>query len=265
VEIWARRIDLPTGQIVIAVVRDISARTEADQIRDEVLSAISHDLRSPLGSIKLHAQSLQRLVRRGDAPDPKRLDEGLSAIDSLSMRVAFLLDDIVDIARDRGQQGVPFEPEPTDLVELAHRCTDEVRSSAGRDVQVEAATEAIVGLWDPRGIERVVLNLLTNAIKYSPSGGKVVVRIERVEEAAGPHAVLVVQDAGIGIPAADLPRIFERYRRGRNVGKIAGTGVGLTGARQIVERHGGAIELTSDEGAGTRVTVRLPLEPPAVE
>ena len=125
VEIWSRRLDLPTGPIGLSVVRDISAQLEADQIREEVLTAISHDLRSPLNSIKLHAQSLQRLVRRGETPDPKRLDDGLSAIDTMSTRVAFLLDDVVDMARDRSQQGVPFEPEPTDLVALARRCTEE--------------------------------------------------------------------------------------------------------------------------------------------
>jgi signal transduction histidine kinase len=152
-----------------------------------------------------------------------------------------------------------------DLVELAHRCAEEVRTSAGRDVQVEAAAETVVGLWDPRGIERVVSNLLTNAIKYSPHGGQVRVRVERVEEDATPHARLVVQDEGIGIPVTDLSQIFERYRRGRNVGKIAGTGIGLTGAKQIVERHGGAIDVASTEGAGTRVTVSLPLEPPAAD
>jgi PAS domain S-box-containing protein len=266
VEIWSRRLDLPTGAIGLSVVRDISAQREADQIREEVLTAISHDLRSPLNSIKLHAQSLQRLLRRGETPDPKRLDDGLSTIDTMSTRVAFLLDDIVDMARDRGQSGVPFEPEPTDLVELARRCAEEVRSSAGRDleVQVEATAERVVGIWDPRGIERVVLNLLTNAIKYSPQGGTVRVQVDRVAEDTTPHALLVVQDNGIGIPAADLSQIFERYRRGRNVGRIAGTGVGLTGAKQIVERHGGAIDVASTEGAGTRVIVSLPLEPPVV-
>jgi PAS domain S-box-containing protein len=264
VEIWSRRLDLRTGAIGLSVVRDISAQLEADQIREEVLTAISHDLRSPLNAIKLHAQSLQRLVRRGEAPDPKRLDDGLSAIDTMSTRVAFLLDDVVDMARDRGHQGVPFEPEPTDLVALARRCLEEVTSSTDRDVQFAAAAETVVGLWDPRGIERVVLNLLTNAIKYSPQGGSVTLRIEPVADDAIPHALLVVQDEGIGIPAADLPQIFERYQRGRNVGRIAGTGIGLTGAKQIVERHGGAIDVTSAEGAGTRVTVRLPLEPTPV-
>jgi signal transduction histidine kinase len=167
------------------------------------------------------------------------------------------------MARDRSHAGIPFEPEPTDLVALARRCAEEVRSSAGRDVQVEAGAETVVGRWDPRGIERVMLNLLTNAIKYSPPGGVVRIQVDRVAEDATPHALLVVQDEGIGIPAADLPQIFERYRRGRNVGKIAGTGIGLTGAKQIVERHGGTIDVASTEGAGTRVTVALPLAPPA--
>jgi signal transduction histidine kinase len=130
-------------------------------------------------------------------------------------------------------------------------------------VQVEASEEKIVGRWDPRGIERVVLNLLTNAIKYSPQGGAVTIQVGRVADNANPHAQLVVQDEGIGIPAADLSQIFERCRRGRNVGKIAGTGIGLTGAKQIVERHGGAIDVASTEGVGTRVTVSLPFEPPA--
>ncbi|MCD6034092.1 MAG: response regulator receiver sensor signal transduction histidine kinase [Thermomicrobiales bacterium] len=111
----------------------------------------------------------------------------------------------------------------------------------------------------------MVLNLLANAIKYSPQGGAVTLQVERVADDATSHARLAVQDEGIGIPAADLTQIFERYRRGRNVGRIAGTGIGLTGARQIVERHGGAIEVKSTEGAGTRVTVTLPLEPPAVD
>ena len=263
VDIWSRRLDLPTGPIGLSVVRDISAQLEADQIREEVLTAISHDLRSPLNAIRLHAQSLQRVLRRGAEMDPKRLDEGLAAIDTMSMRVAFLLDDIVDIARDRGQHGVPFEPEPTDLVELAQRCAHEIQSASGRDVRVTTEVESIVGLWDPRGIERVVLNLLNNAVKYSPRGGDVTVQLERVEDTDDPQAVVRVNDEGIGIPATDLPRIFERYRRGRNVGQIAGTGIGLTGAKQIVERHGGAIDVTSNEGAGTRVTVRLPLEPEA--
>ena len=259
VEIWSRRLEFPDGPIGIAVVRDISERIAADQIREEVISAISHDLRSPLGSIKLQAQGLLRSLRRGAAPELDRLEQGLAAIDSMTVRVASLLDDIVDVARDRGPQGVPFAPEPTDLVALAERCVDEVRAASGRDVRVTAMDEPVVGEWDPRGIERVILNLLTNSVKYSPAGGTIVVEVGRRKGADGERAVLAVEDRGIGIPAPDLERIFERYRRGRNVGSIAGTGVGLTGARQIVERHGGTIEIESEEGRGTRAAVRLPL------
>ncbi len=260
VESWTRRLDLPTGPIGIAVVRDITERREGDLIREEVLTAISHDLRNPLGSIKLHAQSLQRALRRGGTVDPQRLDDGLTAISTMSTRVASLLEDIVDVARDRGPGAIPFDPEPTDLVALTHRCAAEIRTAASHDVQVASAVESLVGQWDSRGIERVLLNLLNNAVKYSPGGGAVTVRIDRIDEAEGPAARIVVEDEGIGIPAADLARIFERYRRGRNVGQIAGTGMGLTGARQIVERHGGAMAIASVEGRGTQVTVRLPLE-----
>jgi PAS domain S-box-containing protein len=259
VEIWWRRLGFPTGPIDIAVVRDISERREADQIREELLTAIAHDLRNPLGSIKLQTQTLQRSIRRGGIPDPKRLDDGLAAIDAMTTRVASLLEDIVDLARERGEQGIPFDPEPTDLVALTERCVEEIRSSARHDVRVEAAEASLVGMWDSRGMERVLLNLLNNAVKYSPGGSPVTVRVERVEGEGAPSARLVVEDEGIGIPAADLTRIFERYLRGRNVGQIAGTGMGLPGARQIVERHGGTIAVSSADGRGTQVTVELPL------
>ena len=261
VEIWARRLDLATGPIVIWLIRDISERIVADQAREEVLTAISHDLRNPLGSIKLRAQTLRRAIERGQAPDLGRLDEGLAAIDAMSSRIASLLEDIVEIARTRGSEGPPFSPEPADLVALAARCVDEAGAASDRDLRVAADVPTLVGLWDAQSIERVVLNLLNNALKYSIAG-EVTVHIERIADEQGAHwASLTIQDRGIGIPASDLPRIFERYRRGRNVGQVAGTGLGLTGAKQIIERHGGAIAVASEEGRGTRVTIRLPLEP----
>jgi signal transduction histidine kinase len=216
-----------------------------------------------LSSIKLHAQMLQRLVRRGGTFDPARLDDSLTAINSMTTRVTFLLEDIVDVALTRGGEGIPLTPEPTDLVSLVQRCAVEAATTTQREVNVEAPAEPIVGQWDPRAIERVVLNLLNNALKYSPGGGAVAVRVEAIDD--GGWALLEVADEGIGIPAADLARIFERYRRGRNVGQIGGTGLGLTGAKQMVERHGGSIALASEEGGGTTVTVRLPLDPPSVE
>jgi signal transduction histidine kinase len=102
---------------------------------------------------------------------------------------------------------------------------------------------------------------VANAVKYSPAGSPVVVRIDREEAPGGPVAMLSIADQGVGIPADDLPHIFERFRRGGNVaGRIAGSGLGLWGSQRIVAQHGGTIAIDSTEGKGTIVTVRLPLE-----
>jgi signal transduction histidine kinase len=105
-------------------------------------------------------------------------------------------------------------------------------------------------------------NLLSNAIKYSPAGGPVLVTVAREQIDGGAYAVLAVQDHGVGIPAADLSHIFERFHRASNVqGRISGTGIGLASARQIVEQHGGDLTVRSTEGQGSVFTVLLPLAP----
>jgi signal transduction histidine kinase len=113
---------------------------------------------------------------------------------------------------------------------------------------------------DGSRLERVIRNILDNAIKYSPDGAIVTVRLRRDDDESGSWAVLEIEDRGIGIPEADLPFVFERFRRGINVaGHIAGSGIGLTGAQQIVSQHGGAIAAESVEGKGSTFTLRLPL------
>ena len=117
-----------------------------------------------------------------------------------------------------------------------------------------------MGYWDTTRLERVISNLISNAIKYSPDGSEVVIEMMREDDEATSWAVLKVRDQGIGIPAKDLPFIFDRFHRGSNVvGRIEGTGLGLASARQIIEHHGGTIEATSQEGAGSTFIVRLPL------
>jgi signal transduction histidine kinase len=118
----------------------------------------------------------------------------------------------------------------------------------------------LVGSWDASRIERVVDNLFSNAIKYSP-GGVVQVELRREESDAGPWAVLAISDEGVGIPAADLPHIFTRFARGSNVqGRVAGTGIGLAGVRLLTEQHNGTIQAESVEGEGSTFTLKLPLE-----
>jgi signal transduction histidine kinase len=125
---------------------------------------------------------------------------------------------------------------------------------------VESDASSLITLADESRIERVVRNMLDNAIKYSPAGGDVTVRARREENDGGSWAVVTIEDRGLGIPAADLPYVFDRFRRGANVRRhIAGSGIGLTGAKQIVAQHGGAITVRSVEGEGSTFTLRLPL------
>ena len=118
-----------------------------------------------------------------------------------------------------------------------------------------------MGRWDRARIERVIANLVSNALKYSPGGDDVEVGVAREDRADGAaEAVVVVRDRGVGIPARDLPHVFEWFRRASNVeGRIQGSGVGLASARMIVEQHGGSIAAESREGEGSTFTVRLPL------
>jgi signal transduction histidine kinase len=124
------------------------------------------------------------------------------------------------------------------------------------ELRLESEAE-LIGAFDISRLRRVLNNLVDNAIKYSPQGGDVIVRLGH--EPAD-TAVLEVEDHGLGIPATDVSRIFDRFQRASNVeGRFAGTGIGLASARHIVESHAGSIEVDSREGAGTLFRVRLPL------
>jgi signal transduction histidine kinase len=117
----------------------------------------------------------------------------------------------------------------------------------------------LVGAWDADELARLLANLIGNAAKYSQPGSRVDIRVVRDVDADGRWAVLEVMDRGCGIPARDLPFIFEPFRRGSNVGRTAGSGLGLASAWRTVKLHGGLLSVESEESKGTCVTVRLPL------
>jgi signal transduction histidine kinase len=131
-------------------------------------------------------------------------------------------------------------------------------------LHVDPRVPALFGTWDAFRLERVLDNLLSNAIKYSPAGGEITLTAAEEHDATGAWAVVQVRDQGIGIPAEDLPHVFDRfYRAGNARGQAPGSGIGLAGARQIVEQHGGRISAESELGAGATFTLRLPLAPPS--
>lgn len=268
-------------RVVGAVVdfRDVSEREQlrAEQVartgaevalreRNDVLAAVSHDLKTPLTSVRGISQLLARRLTIGDPPTREEVLEWAARIQDASARMTRLLDDLLDASRLQAGHALDLRPVPTDLAELAARLASECqRQSSAHNVRVECTAKRAIGYWDSARLERVVANLLSNAVKYSPDGGEVVVRVRSEDVGDRAWAVLSILDHGVGIPAADLPHLFEPYFRAGNVaGAIPGHGLGLAGARRIVEQHGGAIDVESVEGFGSTFTVRLPMDASAV-
>jgi signal transduction histidine kinase len=232
------------------------------QAREELLSVVSHDLKNPLASIKGYAQLLRRRIERLGIPDAPRLLENLLKIDTASARMVAQIDQLLDAARLHAGQPLDLDPQWLDLVALVRQVAAERQQTTQKHIiQVASAVPELCGIYDPARIERVFANLLANAIKYSPQAGTIDVEIARASSDGTDWAVVTVCDQGIGIPADDLPRIFDRFHRAGNVTRqIQGTGIGLSSARQIVEQHGGEIDVVSQEGVGSSFRVRLPLE-----
>jgi PAS domain S-box-containing protein len=257
-----RRAEEERTQLLLS---EHQARIEAEgavHTRDELLSVVSHDLKNPLAAITGNAQLLKRRIGQSDATQPERLTEVVERINEAAGKMSALINELMDFGRLQVGQSLQLERALSDLVGVVRLTVDEQqRTTARHRILFKTEAKEITGLWDAGRLDRVLANLLSNAIKYSPNGGDVMVRLRREQASGREWAVLVVTDQGIGIPAADLPYIFEWFRRGENTsGRISGAGIGLASAKQIIEQHGGSISVESEEGAGTTFTVRLPVE-----
>lgn len=233
------------------------AAEAAVRARDELMAVASHDVKNPLTVIKGTADNLLRQLHDGRLPPIDRLTERVERIAGAAARATALLDDM----RATAAAAVAASGEPADLVALARAAVESYRDLAGaRRLELFHDDESLVGQWDALGLERVLDNLLSNAVKYSPSGGAIAVTVRRERGSDGEWAVLEVEDEGVGIPSAELPRIFDRFYRGSNVARrVSGSGIGLSAVRSTVEQIGGAVTARSTEGAGATFTVRLPL------
>jgi PAS domain S-box-containing protein len=253
-------VPLPTGPVYVGVLRDVSERRRFEQLQEEFLSALAHDLMNPLTTVRGQTQLQRRRIARGEPLDEDRLNAALESIDTASLRMSRLVDELADVMRLRAGSEIDLHRESFDLVALARRAADEhSRATERHRIEVISEVEMLIGFWDGPRLERVLGNLLGNAIKYSPAGGQIALRIARAGNGDAEFAVLSVEDCGVGIPQADLSLIFERFRRAGNVESFAGSGIGLAGAKRIVELHGGTISVTSTEGQGSTFTVRLPI------
>ncbi|CAN5658085.1 hypothetical protein BH23CHL7_BH23CHL7_21420 [soil metagenome] len=245
----------------VAVFQDITPLRDLDRQMDGFLASVSHDLKTPATIIKGRANLLLRSVDATGQARSELVAEGAQAIDEATAQLVRLVDELLDLSRLRMGQQVQLEFGPTDLVKIASRLAHEYQNMSPRHViNVLADGGRLVGDWDAARMERVLANLISNAVKYSPQGGEISVRVAPQEHEGHVWAVIEVEDHGLGIPAPDLERIFEPYYRGSNVpGSVSGTGVGLAGTRHIVEQHGGEISVESEVGQGTVMRVRLPL------
>lgn len=226
------------------------------RLRETFLASVAHDFKNPLHVIQGFTKLLRR---RGDsiAEDSEVLSDALQSITESTSALADLVDGLQDIVTLEAGRSLSLERAPVDLVALAREAAAACTQGASREVRVCSDGPELVGEWDRGRVQRILDNLLSNATKYSPEDGEVVVTIEEQRDTA----MLRVRDNGIGIPAEDLPRVFERFHRGRNVlDRIPGSGLGLWGVKRMVEEHGGSIVVESAERAGTTVTVVLPLQ-----
>jgi signal transduction histidine kinase len=175
--------------------------------------------------------------------------------------MAAQIQELLDVASLQAGQPLNLKFDAVDLMKLTRRVIDEyLESTRQHHIHLETQEAQLLCMGDEMRLDRVVTNLISNAIKYSPNGGSINVTVTRSIWDDNQYAILSVADQGIGIPAADMPRLFTPFQRGSNViGQIRGTGLGLASVRDIIEQHGGQITVESEEGRGSTFTLWLPL------
>jgi signal transduction histidine kinase len=246
------------------VEREREARAEseaANRTKDEFLAVLSHELRTPLNAIYGWARMLQSGRLEGDAT-AQALDV---IVRNADMQVR-LIDDLLDVSRIVAGR-MRLDVQPVDLRAVVQAAVDTVEpAAAAKEIRLQSVLDpgASSATGDPNRLQQVVWNLLVNAVKFTPKGGRVQVHLQRVDS----HVEIVVSDTGQGIRSELLPHIFERFRQADSTSTRphAGLGLGLALVRHLVELHGGTVTAESPgEGKGARFTVRLPLAAMAIE
>jgi PAS domain S-box-containing protein len=257
-DVLAINNDLTQRKKDAAELTRLEAAGAALRERDQLLATVSHDLKTPLTAIRGQADLLLRALDREGTLEPDRTRKGLELLRTAATRMGTWIDDLLDTARLDAGRGIELHRIAMDLIAMTWQAVlEHQRNTERHQLRIETSESRIIGVWDPIRLRRVLDNLLSNAIKYSPDGGEILVVVSVNDQG---EAVLCVRDRGVGIPASELPHIFERYRRAANVvGRFAGSGIGLSGVCQIVQEHGGRIQADSNEVDGTTFTVSLPL------
>lgn len=234
----------------------LEQQKELNALRSRFVAMTSHEFRTPLATILSSGEILKHYGERLPAQEKS---DTLDTIAASVQRMMRMLDRVLLIGKGEARM-LEFEPRPLDLQALSHQLIEEARlqhPGSRCELQLDHATGAAPGLYDEKLLRHIFSNLLSNAVKYSPQGGRVLFRV--TEDSQG--VVFEVSDQGIGIPEDELGHLFESFHRASNVGSIPGTGLGLAIVKNAVDMHGGTLAVSSQAGAGSCFTVRLPRSP----
>ena len=246
-------LSLPAG--VMVVIQDITEHVKLDNMRKEFVADVSHELKTPITSIKGYSETLLD----GDC-DKETEKHFLHVIDDNADRMEKLVQDLLTLSKYDNNRATK-KPVEFDLGELAKACKEKFDIEIKRknqDVNCFVTADVPNVYADKDGIERVILNILSNSIKYTPDGGKIDIYVGYVHN----DAYVKIKDTGIGIPKNDLERIYERFYRVDKARsrQLGGTGLGLSIAKEIIEKNNGSINIKSKVNEGTEVVIQIPVK-----
>jgi two-component system phosphate regulon sensor histidine kinase PhoR len=236
----------------LLLIQDLTRMRRLETIRQDFISNISHELRTPLASLKALTETLQE----GALEDPPAAHRFLARMDTEIDTLSQMIQELLELSRIESGK-VPLQRKSLQPVQLLSPAVERMKlqaERAGLTVQLECPPQLPAVNADPDRLEQVLVNLLHNAIKFTPPGGKITVSAEPGEQAV----IFRVHDTGVGIPASDLTRIFERFYKADRARSGGGTGLGLSIARHIIEGHGGRVWAESEIGQGSTFFFTLP-------
>jgi PAS domain S-box-containing protein len=256
---WVTRTTVPVlapdgaylGRVFVYV--DVTEQRELDRLRSDFLTVAAHELRTPLTPLSMYLQSMERKVFRQQGIEPELVGKARRQV----RRLTRLVEDVLDVSRLESRR-LEIRRESIDLNELVDQVVGDFRAGSRQHAIIFRRSHEHVAVdADHARIEQVLVNLLANAVKYSPQGGQIVVQVDRV----GREVRASVTDPGIGIPPDERKRLFQRFFRAHNVSArhYGGLGIGLFVSNEIVDRHGGRFEVESEPGHGSTFTFYLPL------
>jgi signal transduction histidine kinase len=267
VDVSLSPIETKNGQRVTTIIRDITERKrveveiqnalqkekELSDFKSHFVSMVSHEFRNPLTAILVSTELLERYKQQATE---ERKSTYVHRIEAAAKQMTHLLEDVLVIGKAETGK-LEFNPEPLDIEEFCRDLVEEIQLSTRAEYAIAFLCQGQFpeACMDKNLLRHILTNLLSNAIKYSPQG--CTVNFELTEQNG--EAIFLIQDQGIGISLEDQQRLFESFYRGKNVGKILGTGLGLTIVKNAVDLHGGQITVISELGVGTTFKVRLPL------